>query len=70
MTGLVKSLSLRFHERHYLVILVKKHLTAMYGDDLAALSKEELKERLKLCEEVNIEIHSYRTRALASHARL
>ena len=53
MTALVKLLSLRFHQRHYLVILVKKHLTAMYGDDLATLSKEKLKERLKLCEEVS-----------------
>ena len=24
----------------------------MYGDDLGSLSKEELKDRLKLCEEV------------------
>ena len=30
---------------------VKKHIVAMF-DDLSSLSKEELKERLKLCEEV------------------
>ena len=52
MTAMVKSLTRRFHERHYLLILVKKHLTHMYGDDLGSLSKEELKDRLKLCEEV------------------
>ena len=52
MTAMVKSLTQRFHERHYLLILVKKHLTHMYGDDLVSLSKEELKDRLKLCEEV------------------
>ena len=52
MTAMVKSLTQRFHERHYLVILVKKHITFMYGDDLGSLSKEELKDRLKLCEEV------------------
>ena len=54
MITLVKSLTQRFHERHYLVILIKKHLMAMYGgsEDLPSLSKEELKERLKLCEEV------------------
>lgn len=52
MQSLVKSLSGKFHDRHYLLILVKKHLMTMYGDDLGLLSKEELKERLKLCEEV------------------
>ena len=51
MNTLVKSLCQKFHERHYLVILIKKHLMAM-SDDLSNLSKEELKERLKLCEEV------------------
>jgi len=53
MKALVKKWSLKFHERHYLVILVKKHIVAMF-DDLSSLSKEELKERLKLCEEVLI----------------
>ena len=52
MQALVKELSQKFHERHYLVILIKKHLIAMFNDDLFSLSKEELKERLKLCEEV------------------
>ena len=52
MTALVKSLTEKFHDRHYLLILVKKHITFMYGDDLGSLSKEELKDRLKLCEEV------------------
>ena len=52
LTALVKSLTEKFHDRHYLLILVKKHITFMYGDDLGSLSKEELKDRLKLCEEV------------------
>ena len=59
MTALVKKLSQKFHERHYLLILVKKHITFMYGDDLTSLSKEELKDRLKLCEEVSFPIWSF-----------
>ena len=53
LTALVKSLTEKFHDRHYLLILVKKHITFMYGDDLGSLSKEQLKDRLKLCEEVS-----------------
>lgn len=52
MQSLLKKLALRFHDRHYLVILVKKHLIGMFSDDLFSLSKEVLKDRLKLCEEV------------------
>jgi hypothetical protein len=55
---LLKNFSSRFHERHYLTILVKKHLIALYGEDLSSLSKEELRERLKLCEEV-LTIYNY-----------
>ena len=46
--------SLRFHERHYLLILLKKHLIGMLSDSLFELTKEDLIERLKLIEEVGI----------------
>ena len=52
MKEMVHSLSLKFHDRHYLLIWVKRHLMAINANSLASLSKEELKERLKLCEEV------------------
>ena len=52
MYGLLKKLSIRFHDRHYLLILLKKHLIGTLSDSLIELSKEDLKERLKLIEEV------------------
>ena len=52
MYGLLKKLSIRFHDRHYLLILLKKHLIGTLSDNLIELSKEDLKERLKLIEEV------------------
>ena len=52
MFGLLNKLSIRFHDRHYLLILLKKHLIGTLSDSLIELSKEDLKERLKLIEEV------------------
>ena len=52
MYGVLKKLSIRFHDRHYLLILLKKHLIGTLSDSLIELSKEDLKERLKLIEEV------------------
>lgn len=34
MQDLLKRMALKFHERHYLVILVKKHLIGMFMRDL------------------------------------
>ena len=56
MLELLKALTLTFHDRHYLPILLKKHLIGIHFDNLPELSKEDLKERLKLIEEVSITI--------------
>ena len=53
MLELLKALTLTFHDRHYLPILLKKHLIGIHFDNLPELSKEDLKERLKLIEEVS-----------------
>lgn len=53
MKLMLKSLATRFHERHYLLILIKKHILAI-DDNLVEMTKEDLKERLKLCEEILI----------------
>lgn len=56
MLEVLKALTLTFHDRHYLPILLKKHLIGIHFDNLPELSKEDLKERLKLIEEVSITI--------------
>ena len=56
MLELLKALTLTFHDRHYLPILLKKHLIGIHFDNLPELSKEDLKERLKLIEEVSTTI--------------
>ena len=53
MLEVLKALTLTFHDRHYLPILLKKHLIGIHFDNLPELSKEDLKERLKLIEEVS-----------------
>ena len=59
MLELLKALTLTFHDRHYLPILLKKHLIAIHFDNLPELSKEDLKERLKLIEEVSMYLYYY-----------
>ena len=56
MLEVLKALTLTFHDRHYLPILLKKHLIGIHFDNLPELSKGDLKERLKLIEEVSITI--------------
>ena len=56
MLEVLKALTLTFHDRHYLPILLKKHLIGIHFDNLPELSKEDLKERLKLIEEVSTTI--------------
>ena len=58
MLEVLKALTLTFHDRHYLPILLKKHLIGIHFDNLPELSKEDLKERLKLIEEVSTTIET------------
>ena len=52
MEDFLDSLASKFHEKHYLPMLVKKHIIGMYGDDLINCSKVDLERRLFLCDEV------------------